>query len=155
MAMIPRIYFSFFAMPLFYFGKTKALAVINLISLLAGYTYLKIVGSSWGIFGVCSIAIIVKITQCAGTYIYIRYISDLKVKFGFSMLGKDNVIIVLTTASLLICMFLAVNYPNYIYLINTLPLIAVIYSMILYQRQIKMQIAGGFQRLKYFFQKDN
>jgi O-antigen/teichoic acid export membrane protein len=155
LAMIPRIYFSFFAMPLFYFGKTKALAAINFISLLAGWIYLKFVGSSWGVFGVCSVAIVVKIIQCLGTYIYIKYISNLQVKFGFALLGKINGIILLTAASLLISMYLAVNYPQNIYLINIIPLVAVLYSLLLYHRKIKMQIVGSLQRLGYRFQKNN
>jgi O-antigen/teichoic acid export membrane protein len=155
LSMIPRIYFSFFAMPLFYFGKTKALAIINFISLLIGWSYLKVVGATWGIFGVCSVVILVKITQCLGVYLYTMYISNMKVKFGFSLLGKDNVIISLTAASLLISMYLAVNYPQYIYLINILPLVAVLYSVVLYHRQIKMQIVGGFHRLRYRLQRNN
>jgi O-antigen/teichoic acid export membrane protein len=136
LSVIPRLYFSYFAMPLFYFGKTKALAIINLLSLLGSWAYLYFIGNSLGPLGICFVVVLAKVIQCLGVWVYTIYSSKLKVKYGFDYIGKDNLIVGVTAVCLVVTIFLTSEQPSYTYLFNLLPLLTVAVTLGMYGKKI-------------------
>ncbi|HEX2845630.1 MAG TPA: oligosaccharide flippase family protein [Chitinophagaceae bacterium] len=136
LGVLPKIYYTYFAMPLFYFKRTKALAIVNLIALAAGWLYVEIVKGSLGVFGLCAVVFVVKIIQCLGVYFYSRKY-EMKVRFGFSLLGKDGVIIWIAALCLAVAVCLMLLYPAYIMYINCIPLVAVFYAAFLFLKRRK------------------
>jgi O-antigen/teichoic acid export membrane protein len=136
LSMVPRLYFSFIAMPLFYFGKTKALAIINLISLIGSWLYLYFAGQSFGPMGICFVVVLAKLIQCLGVWMYSLFFSKMKVKYGFAQIGKDNIIVAVTTVCLILTIILISRQSSYAYLFDLLPLLTVAVTLGMYGKRV-------------------
>lgn len=70
---IPRIFFTAYQIPVFFYEKTKVLPFINLFTLIVYIIGFIVLAPILGIYGVCVAAIIIKLSQMASLYLYIRH----------------------------------------------------------------------------------
>ena len=69
---IPRIYFTIFSIPLFYYKNTRVLPWISSISFLAGLVFSVLFIPLFGIYGACYALFLIRFIQCLLT-IFIAY----------------------------------------------------------------------------------
>jgi O-antigen/teichoic acid export membrane protein len=65
---IPRLYFIYYSIPLFYYHKTKVLPLQSSFSLLLGVAYNLLLLPFLGIYGVCIALFLTRLTQCLMAY---------------------------------------------------------------------------------------
>ena len=66
---IPRLFFIYYSIPLYYYHKTKVLPLQSAISLILGIGYNLLLIPYLGIYGVCIALFLTRLTQCLLAYI--------------------------------------------------------------------------------------
>ncbi|HKO79456.1 MAG TPA: oligosaccharide flippase family protein [Chitinophagaceae bacterium] len=100
-AYIPRIYFTIYSIPLFYFNKTRVLPWISAVSFIAGLLLSILFIPVWGIYGICVAVLLTRAVQCVLAYYTTRYFKLPSAK-AFSMKSTYVFSIIITAGTFLL-----------------------------------------------------
>ncbi|HUH75459.1 MAG TPA: oligosaccharide flippase family protein [Chitinophagales bacterium] len=89
---IPRIFFTAYQIPVFYYEETKVLPFINLFTLIVYIIGFIALAPILGIYGVCIAAIIIKASQMVSLYLFIKH-KKLDKKNGSLFQLKDEYVV--------------------------------------------------------------
>lgn len=89
---IPRIFFTAYQLPIFYYEKTKVLPFINFLTLIIYIIGFITLAPTLGIYGVCVAAIIIKLSQMFSLYVYIRRIKLDKINGSIFQLKEEYLV---------------------------------------------------------------
>lgn len=145
-AYVPRVYFTIYSIPLFYYNKTKVLPWISAVSFVIGLLMNVLFIPIWGIYGVCLAVLMTRLIQCVLAFYVARHFR-LPNRAAFSM-KPTFIFSAIITAGTFLLTYIQLKAPESWRLWLFIPL-ALVYSLFFWIRYKKILI----QQMRVFANK--